>query len=851
MTGRFKLASNLFLGLQELQHFYDFLADKTLLLKNTYSFGIVKSKDDINFDEFRVQAGTNAGTIKIISDSYALDSNGNIIYISAFDNLAIPDTNTYYWVKIAYLASPIEEGLVSIDNQGNLTGVGTKFTECLRGTPNHNSRIKFTDGSLNVQECLVQEIISDTSAILLGNFISEINLHYAVVGTFTPGVSIPSGDKYLFQYDSCIPLTVAGGGLVAEVSTNVAPSKTAGEEFYIARVKRNGASITIEDKRTEFYQTKADYDLSRIDTAINPLIGVESIKYDNQYSTLDHNEITIGWGMRSNNWTVNTELRRITLVSCVESGKFKTVANFTNDDFDNWRVYAKNGTYKKIISSTLSGGQINLILDSLDPDDYTASDELIIVPDVEEIQLKFKYDAASTVIGNVEIVENFPISQGYAAIKILIPASSGVYKYNVTYRYKNFASYSLWTTLPTDTANGYYDETSYDINGVLEVSIGDRNRKTYTTHATNGYIEFISNTSNYYSVVSGLTTGDVYGVEHVNLNDVDKHPVYALTVGASKQVQIFEGSNSLAVDWFISLVDGLKEENEFYLVFNNTITLGAFHLRIVENYVSTSVYDELLDFSAFHVAQAILGNLTVKCTWDGTNWVVFPIISSSPAVDITGKADKVTGAVNGNFAGLDAAGNLTDSGHKHADYDAAGAASTAQSNAEGYADGLIAGYGDIVTHNASEFEVAGAVAGLVSSLGDAAYKDTGTTTGTVAAGDDSRLSDAREIKDIAGVTLHTKIIEIGDWNMDSTDFVNIAHGVDYSKIISVQAIIKNDLDSYSVNLAGTSTGGLGMGSIYTYATYILLARMTSGYFDHTDYDSVSYNRGYILIQYTT
>ena len=36
--------------------------------------------------------------------------------------------------------------------------------------------------------------------------------------------------------------------------------------------------------------------------------------------------------------------------------------------------------------------------------------------------------------------------------------------------------------------------------------------------------------------------------------------------------------------------------------------------------------------------------------------------------DISGKADKVTNAVNGNFATLDSNGNLTDSGHKHSDY---------------------------------------------------------------------------------------------------------------------------------------------------------------------------------------
>lgn len=36
--------------------------------------------------------------------------------------------------------------------------------------------------------------------------------------------------------------------------------------------------------------------------------------------------------------------------------------------------------------------------------------------------------------------------------------------------------------------------------------------------------------------------------------------------------------------------------------------------------------------------------------------------------DISGKADKVSGATAGNFASLDASGNLTDSGHKHSDY---------------------------------------------------------------------------------------------------------------------------------------------------------------------------------------
>ena len=48
------------------------------------------------------------------------------------------------------------------------------------------------------------------------------------------------------------------------------------------------------------------------------------------------------------------------------------------------------------------------------------------------------------------------------------------------------------------------------------------------------------------------------------------------------------------------------------------------------------------------------------------------------------KADKVTGAVNGHLAGLDANGNLVDSGKAVADFEEAGAASTAKSEVMAY-----------------------------------------------------------------------------------------------------------------------------------------------------------------------
>lgn len=57
--------------------------------------------------------------------------------------------------------------------------------------------------------------------------------------------------------------------------------------------------------------------------------------------------------------------------------------------------------------------------------------------------------------------------------------------------------------------------------------------------------------------------------------------------------------------------------------------------------------------------------------------------------DISGKADKVSGAVANNFAGLDGNGNLIDSGKKAADFDAAGAAAGALVEAKGYVDGIV------------------------------------------------------------------------------------------------------------------------------------------------------------------
>lgn len=97
-----------------------------------------------------------------------------------------------------------------------------------------------------------------------------------------------------------------------------------------------------------------------------------------------------------------------------------------------------------------------------------------------------------------------------------------------------------------------------------------------------------------------------------------------------------------------------------------------------------------------------------------------------------------------------------------------------------------------------------------------------------------------------------KIIEIGDWNMDTTLDRQIAHGLTLANIINVSGIIRNDDDTvhYPIPYVGVAVGAtnnLAIGSVS--ATNINITRLTGGFFDSADFDSTSYNRGWFIIDY--
>jgi hypothetical protein len=100
----------------------------------------------------------------------------------------------------------------------------------------------------------------------------------------------------------------------------------------------------------------------------------------------------------------------------------------------------------------------------------------------------------------------------------------------------------------------------------------------------------------------------------------------------------------------------------------------------------------------------------------------------------------------------------------------------------------------------------------------------------------------------SNVKLNTKVLEIGDWNMDSTGAIGIAHGLTKTKIRpSVSVLIRaDDGDLYGFNADVNATSQ----TYYSITdTQVFLARGIGSFFDSTSYDATSFNRGWVTLHY--
>ena len=83
--------------------------------------------------------------------------------------------------------------------------------------------------------------------------------------------------------------------------------------------------------------------------------------------------------------------------------------------------------------------------------------------------------------------------------------------------------------------------------------------------------------------------------------------------------------------------------------------------------------------------------------------------------------------------------------------------------------------------------------------------------------------------------------------MDATNFVEIAHGLTFSQIRSVQVAILIDDTVGDIAYHKSTTGDFDAISWGT--TTVSITRTIGGAFDSVNYNKTSFNRGYIVIHY--
>ena len=104
-----------------------------------------------------------------------------------------------------------------------------------------------------------------------------------------------------------------------------------------------------------------------------------------------------------------------------------------------------------------------------------------------------------------------------------------------------------------------------------------------------------------------------------------------------------------------------------------------------------------------------------------------------------------------------------------------------------------------------------------------------------------------------GVTIpRQKVVAIGDWNMQTTDHLDVDTGIDTAKIRGVRGVIRRDDAIYVYMLPYDTYGGNGgqFGAHIIYAsTYVRLYRAVGGTFDNISWNDTGYNRGWLTIDY--
>lgn len=260
---------NTFLEKEEVMNMQSFLQNSLLgkiLIAGSYTFGIVTNNpkkfdpdfvtndDFIDNKVFEVEVGTQGGTIKILP-GMAVNALGQVINLtSIYDNLTVPSDSVYYWLKVGYSTKNYENGLVSINQKGVVTGT-VDFSGKVRGQSGKTPvAIRFMKDDvsqpLNNGVYEIVNVIDNKNLVLTSesDFVAESNLQVIILGTIPLGkVFTDKQLEGLYTYDYYT------FSLVQEVILEQPPTKSS-NEFYLARVRNNGGTVSVDNTvKSEFW----------------------------------------------------------------------------------------------------------------------------------------------------------------------------------------------------------------------------------------------------------------------------------------------------------------------------------------------------------------------------------------------------------------------------------------------------------------------------------------------------------------------------------------------------------------------------------------------------------------------
>ena len=263
---RLKFSSNLFLEVNELQRFNKFLEEdgwKRAMKAISKNFGIVENASN---SYFKVTARSGSNSVIVINAGIAFDSNMDAIVMTDDLELSVGNTGSNRWVILSRAVTNEEQGTVSINSDGSLSGIGTEFTKALRGQPNFPVKVKFNSTSNN-GEYEVVSVTSDTSALLSGSFVNQSNIKYSVVGTFTPGFQPTEDNKMIYEYDS----------YNIEVVDSEDRPAVSGDEFILAMISFDArGSMNVSDERIRYMFNNPYTQSDESDNSTDPLVSLLS-----------------------------------------------------------------------------------------------------------------------------------------------------------------------------------------------------------------------------------------------------------------------------------------------------------------------------------------------------------------------------------------------------------------------------------------------------------------------------------------------------------------------------------------------------------------------------------------------